>query len=249
MGPIPIAPGAVSGWRRDAAGPGYSVTAFDGLVTTGDLLCGPDGGFGDEVVVHNPWPDEDVHSIEIHYADVDGDTPSWLGGPFAVNVVTDAEGIAATFPYRGTYASPTATSAAVDGGRGAVWSEVRFEAEIPSGSRISVWFACGDDDDGDGELEPNELSGGQTLDLEPRSSPAPLEPCVGRFATYKVDLYDRGSGEGEGHKGPEITRHRLRRGHRQRRRWLRRSGRLRRRRSDDLPGRQRGHRRRHRSGL
>ncbi|HHO52614.1 MAG TPA: hypothetical protein ENK18_17525 [Deltaproteobacteria bacterium] len=189
VGPIPVA--ADSDPVQARTGPGYRIDPIGplGVGTAVDPGCAP-GGSGLEIVASNPWPTEPVTGVEIRY-DPEGEAPgAWLGGPLSLDVVTSELDIEATFPFRGQFASPLSTRDALDGGPGASWSQLDFEAIIPDGADIEIRFTCGDDRDQDGLLELDELQPMQVIHLAGRSAPIALETCHGRFGHYLVDLID-----------------------------------------------------------
>ncbi|MEZ4235362.1 MAG: MopE-related protein [Myxococcota bacterium] len=200
MVPVPLA--SVTGAARDDAGPMWTSVGLDEPLRAslldswdfdGDGVFDCVGTGGDEIVVDNPRPRAVVTDVEFAYPEAGGPdaTAGWLGGPFAVSLVTDEAEIESTFVYRGEWASPSATPRAVDAGEHALWHQLQWNPPVPDGSEVLVHLACGDDADGNGVLTSRELGSERSYGLAGRTSPYELpEVCAGQYVVYRVEIID-----------------------------------------------------------
>jgi hypothetical protein len=196
---VPIPVDTVLGAARNGVGLNYSRVGVSGLSTSTTAPADADGSGGsdcanngaDSVEVTNPQPAKTIESISFHYPDYNSNTASsgWLGGPLAVSLLeVDYDTL---YTYRGLWESPITASQSVDAGSNALFYEISWNADVPGSSQIYLDASCGNNTDGDAQLEPTELSSFAALELLTDTSPyEPVAPCVGRYLTYQVEIVD-----------------------------------------------------------
>jgi hypothetical protein len=201
---VPIALDSTTGAGRNGNGTNYSKTSINVLTNNttvvwdangaGGTDCG--GAGGDQVVVTNPDPARRVSNVEFIYTDYAPTETAWLGGPFAVALVSDQAALEATYDYVGTWSSSVTTSTApVDmpaHSDTALWYRFDYNAIIPGSSKIFVHFQCAEDTVAPiGTLNAGDLSTEEVVELTDGAGSATLTTvCSGRYVQYDVEIID-----------------------------------------------------------
>ncbi|NCG22130.1 MAG: hypothetical protein GWP91_24200, partial [Rhodobacterales bacterium] len=186
---VPIVVDTDTTITRESTGANYDVFRYTGLTHTSDVAfdvdgdtfsdCGGDGA--DEVWVTNPNLAKDVDDIEFIYTDFTTATADWLGGPLAVNVLTDPADLSASILFEGDIDSGEDTT--IDAATGALWYQLSWNATIPSdGSVLEAYVSCSATG-GAGTFSPEVV-----VDLASGSSHVLASPCEGQYLRYRLEF-------------------------------------------------------------